>query len=90
MDGFTRLIEQKYFVVDRFEVGSGEVTLTVDGEGCLVGLAGSGVLRCGEEEVEFKTAQAVVVPLGSGPLVVSGNGLTFMRCAAPVEEAAVR
>jgi mannose-6-phosphate isomerase len=89
MDGFTRLIEQKYFVVDRFEVGTGEVTLTVDGAGCLVGLAGRGVLRCGEEEVELKTAQAVVVPLGSGPLVVSGNGLIFMRCVAPVKDAAV-
>jgi mannose-6-phosphate isomerase len=89
MDGFTRLIEQKYFVVDRFEVRTGEVTLTVDGAGCLVGLAGSGVLRCGEEEVELKTAQAVVVPLGSGPLVVSGNGLIFMRCVAPVKDAAV-
>lgn len=85
MDGFTRLIEQQYFVVDRFEVSSGETTLTLDGPGCLVGLAGSGVVKCGGEEVELKAAQAVVVPVGSGPLVVSGAGLRFARCVAPIE-----
>ena len=90
MDGFTRLIEQKYFTVDRFEVGAGEVTLMLDGAGCLVGLAGSGVVRCGEEELELKAAQAVVVPVGSGPLTVSGTGLSFVRCVAPVEKAGSR
>jgi mannose-6-phosphate isomerase len=89
MDGFTRLIEQRYFVVDRFEVASGEVTMTLDGAGCLVGLAGKGVVKCGEEEVELKAAQAVVVPVGSGPLVVSGVGLRFVRCVAPAEAALV-
>jgi mannose-6-phosphate isomerase len=84
MDGFTRLIEQQYFVVDRFELTAGETTLTLDGPGCLVGLAGSGVVRCEDEEVELKAAQAVVVPLGSGPLMVSGTGLSFVRCVAPV------
>ncbi len=84
MDGFVRLIEQQYFVVDRFDVGSGEATLTLDGAGCLVGLAGSGVVRCGEEELEIKAAQAVVVPVGSGPVMVSGTGLSFVRCVAPV------
>ena len=85
MDGFTRLIEQQYFVVDRFDVGEGEVTLTLDGPGCLVGVAGSGVVRCGEEELEMRAAQAVVVPVGSGPVIVSGTGLSFVRCVAPVE-----
>jgi mannose-6-phosphate isomerase len=86
MDGFTRLIEQTYFVVDRFEVVTGEVTITLEGAGCLVGLAGDGVVRCGgeDEEIPLKAAQAVVVPVGSGPLVVSGSGLVFMRCVAPV------
>ncbi|MDQ2834320.1 MAG: class I mannose-6-phosphate isomerase [Acidobacteriota bacterium] len=85
MDGFTRLIEQKYFTVDRFEVASGEVTLTLEGAGCLVGLAGKGVVRCEEEELDLKPAQAVVIPLGSGPVIVSGTGLSFVRCMAPLE-----
>jgi mannose-6-phosphate isomerase len=83
LDGFTRLIEQQYFVVDRFEAGAAEVTVTLDGPGCLVGLSGDGIVRCGGEEIALKTAQAVVVPMGSGPLVVSGTGLSFMRCVAP-------
>jgi len=88
MDGFTRLIEQEYFVVDRFDVGSGEVTLTLDGAGCLVGLTGSGVVRCGDEDLELMAARAVVVPVGSGPLLVSGTGLSFVRCEAPTVAAA--
>ncbi len=85
IDGFTRLIEQRYFVVDRFDVKAGdEVHVAMDGAGCLVGLAGSGVVRCGGDLVELKTAQAVVVPAGSEPLLVSGDGLRFARCVAPV------
>ncbi len=87
MDGFTRLIDQQYFVVDRFEVGSVEVTLTLDGAGCLVGLAGTGVVKCGDEAVPLQAARAVVVPVGSGPLMVSGEGLSFVRCVAPAGKA---
>jgi mannose-6-phosphate isomerase len=83
MDGFTRLIEQRYFVVDRFDVGAGkEVRVAMDGEGCLVGLAGSGVVRCGEDEVELKAAQAVVVPAGD-VMVKTDAAVSFVRCVAP-------
>jgi mannose-6-phosphate isomerase len=84
VDGFTRLIEQQYFVVDRFEVSAGEVKVGFDGPGCLVGLSGSGVVRFGADELELKMGQAVVVPGGSGSLTVRGDGLRFMRCVAPV------
>jgi mannose-6-phosphate isomerase len=83
MDGFTRLIEQQYFVVDRFDVPTGNVTITLDGAGCLVGLAGNGAVRFGETEVELKAGQAIVVPVGSGSFVVSGDKLSFARCVAP-------
>ncbi len=84
IDGFTRLIEQRYFVVDRFDVGSkSEVIVSFDGPGCLVGLSGAGMVRCGGDNVELKAAQAVVVPAGSGPMTVSGEGLSFVRCVAP-------
>jgi mannose-6-phosphate isomerase len=37
MDGFTRLIEQKYFVVDRFELDeASDVAVPFDGPGCLL------------------------------------------------------
>ena len=84
MDGFTRLIEEQYFVVDRFEVPDGEVKVGFDGPGCLVGLSGNGVVRFGAGELELNMGQAVVVPAGSGALAVRGVGLRFMRCVAPV------
>ena len=50
MDGFTRLIEQKYFVVDRYEVAAGrEVAVPGGRPGCLVGLSGVAAVICGEE-----------------------------------------
>jgi mannose-6-phosphate isomerase len=83
MDGFTRLIEQRYFVVDRFDVGADDdVRVAMDGAGCLVGLSGGGVVRCGEDEVELKVGQAVVVPVGGGT-VETDSGVSFMRCVAP-------
>ena len=65
MDGFTRLIEQKYFVVDRFDFGEvTEASVSFDGPGCLVGLAGTTVVSTPEGEVVLNPGQAVVVPEG--------------------------
>jgi mannose-6-phosphate isomerase len=82
MNGFTRLIEQKYFVVDRFDVAAGEVRVAIDGAGCLVGLSGEGLVRWSGVEVELKVAQAVVAPVGE-VTVVTDSGASFMRCVAP-------
>jgi len=82
MDGFMRLIEQKYFVVDRFDVASSQVRVAMDGVGCLVCLSGNGVVRGDGVEVEFKVGQAVVAPTGEVS-VVSNSGISFMRCVAP-------
>jgi mannose-6-phosphate isomerase len=84
MDGFTRLIEQRYFVVDRFEVGkAGKTIVSFAGPGCLVALSGSGVVIA-DSEVELIPGQAVVVPVGSGGVTVeSGVGVSFVRCVAP-------
>jgi mannose-6-phosphate isomerase len=83
MDGFTRLIEQKYFVVDRFDVAPGKVTVTLDAAGCLVGLAGAGAVVRVDGSVELKIGQAVIVPEGGSVIVETGSGMTFMRCVAP-------
>jgi mannose-6-phosphate isomerase len=86
MDGFTRLIEQKYFVVDRFDLASAsEVVVSCDGPGCVVALSGSGVVRCGGDEVKLMTAQAVVMLRGRGDVSVqTDSSVSFVRCAAPV------
>ncbi len=85
MDGFTRLIEQKYFVVDRFEIGKAEeIVVSFAGPGCLVALSGRGVVIAADGQVELIPGQAVVVPVGSGGVTVeTGVGVSFVRCEAP-------
>jgi mannose-6-phosphate isomerase len=86
MDGFTRLIEQKYFVVDRYDIpGVGEVVVKVEGAGCLVGLTGSAAVIGGPEgEVELVPGKAVVVPTNCPSVIVeTGVGVSFVQCFAP-------
>jgi mannose-6-phosphate isomerase len=86
MDGFVRLIEQQYFVVDRFEVGEfGEVAVPTLGAGCFVGLKGRGWVIGGPEgQVEMLPGQAVVVPSDLSAVVVATDaGVSFARCFAP-------
>ncbi|QHN04048.1 mannose-6-phosphate isomerase [Granulicella sp. WH15] len=86
MDGFVRLIEQKYFVVDRFDI-EGEELVSMTGPGCLVALSGEGVVIVPgeEEEVELTAGKAVVVPEGWDTVVVESlKGMSFVRCVAPV------
>lgn len=79
MDGFTRLIQKKYFVVDRYDLAAGK-SATVENltAGVLVGLAGEGSVG----GVEVKVGQAVVMPVGSST-VESQNGVTFAWCWEP-------
>jgi mannose-6-phosphate isomerase len=85
MEGFTRLIDQKYFVVDRFDVGkASEANVSFDTPGCLVGLAGSAAVITADGDVELNPGHAVVVTEGDGSVIVeSGSGVSFVRCLAP-------
>ena len=89
MDGFVRLIEQKYFVVDRYDVAAGgEAVVPVDGAGCVVGLSGAAVV-VGEgcEAVELPMGRAVVVPADCRSVIVeTEEGVSFVRCFAPVAQ----
>jgi mannose-6-phosphate isomerase len=84
MDGYTRLIAQKYFVVDRYDVAAGcEAVIPIAEPGCLVGLGGSARV-IGAGEVELPQGQAVVVPTSVGEVKVrSDAGASFVRCFAP-------
>ncbi len=79
-EGFTRLIEEQYFAVDRFE---GSAMVTMDGPGCLVGLSeGISVLENGAA-LALPRGQAIVVPAGATVTVdAPGNG-AYLRCVAP-------
>ena len=66
MDGFVRLIEQRYFVVDRYDVAAGSgVVVPIAGEGCVVGLGGTAVVESdGFAPVEVVRGTAVMLPVG--------------------------
>lgn len=87
MDGFTRVIAQKYFVVDRFEVAAGAMVSLGDVSGvseCLVCLKGSGTVKSGKGDVELGVGEAVVVPVkADGVAVVAAEALTLFRCFEP-------
>ena len=85
MDGFTRLIEQKYFVVDRFDLEEmEELRMPMAGRGCLVGLKGTVAVITPGDEVELAPGQAVVIPEGFEEVIVEAEqGASFVRCVAP-------
>lgn len=84
-EGMTRLIEERYFTVDRYDVRDGaSVLVEMLGPGCLVGLAGGARLRsAGGHEVELRKGTAVVAPAGSEVVVESAGPVSFARCFAP-------
>jgi mannose-6-phosphate isomerase len=85
-EGFTRLIEQKYFTVDRYDVAAGdEVSLDGGVPTCLAGLRGSAQVEwSGGDAVELQAAHAVVVPVSVDEVIIRTNeGVSFTRCFAP-------
>ena len=86
MDGFTRLIAQKYFVVDRYEVGaSREAVIPIAEAGLSGGTRGAAMVECaGTAPVKLLRGQAVVTPASAGEVVVrSDAGASYVRCFAP-------
>ncbi len=85
MNGFTRLIEQTYFAVDRFEAASGKPAfIQMAGPGCLVGLSGTSHVKTGNITLELPPGRAIVLPTGTGDLAVeSAAEASFVRCQAP-------
>lgn len=86
MDGFVRLIEQRYFCVDRYDLAAGgRAAIPADRPGCIVALNGSAVVIGGETAmVEFVPGHAVVIPVSPNEVVVETTaGTSFVRCFAP-------
>lgn len=84
MDGFVRLIEQKYFTVDRFDVPFGEIHIADNGPACLVSLSGWGTVKSAHGSTGLKPGQAVVLPAGTGDIAIDAPAaLSFVRCSAP-------
>ncbi len=86
MNGFTRLIEEVYFTVDRFDLAAGEVEVAMEGPGCLVGLGGAAAVLSDEGQegqVAMEKGRAIVVPAGRRVGVRTEAGVSFARCVAP-------
>lgn len=79
-----RLIRQKYFTVDRFDLAAGEEALLSDAVGrphCVVAVEGEGVLTTSAGDVlPLKRGVAVVVPAAEGEYtVLSEAGASLIR-----------
>ena len=75
-EGYTRLIDEKYFVVDRFEIPAGTAfEMPMDGLGCIVGLGGQVAVNA----ERLTMVEAAIVPYGSVTMS-SATGGVFARC----------
>lgn len=87
MDGFTRLIEQRYFAVDRFDLEAGATVSLADVSGvsgCLVCLHGAGTLISSEGAVALSVGEAVVVPAKASDVAVyAETAMVLFRCFEP-------
>ena len=91
---FTRLIQQQYFTVDRYDLAANsEVTIDADKPGCLVALSGDatvsgcpvGVVAADcTSPIDALPGQAIILPATTGDLTVSSTtGAAFVHCWAP-------
>lgn len=89
IDGFTRLIAQHYFTVDRFDLAAGSSTPLAAANtrglaSCLVPLNGTGRITTGEGEVELVVGKAVILPASATcPTIVAETTLSFVHCFEP-------
>jgi mannose-6-phosphate isomerase len=86
IDGFTRLIAQKYFTVDRFDLPAGSATAipTWALSSCLIPLSGSGRVSTAAGTVELLPGKAVILPANSSqPTVEATSPLALVHCFEP-------
>lgn len=87
-DGFTRLIEQKYFIVDRFDLAA-ETSISLNDvlglSQCLVPLSGSGSVQTDAGSIDLVAGEAAIIPATSSSITVSATTpLSFVRCFEPL------
>jgi mannose-6-phosphate isomerase len=88
-NGFTRLIAQKYFTVDRFQLAAGGSALipvsdTAGLSNCLIALSGSGRISTEAGSVELVPGKAVILPASStNPMIDANDPLVVIHCFEP-------
>ncbi len=86
-NGYTRLIEEQYFSVDRFDLQAGATAhFTTEQPVCLAGILGQSALSTGGvEALPIVIGEAIVLPVGSEVSVTAGKfPAAFVRCSAPL------
>lgn len=80
----TKLIEAKYFTVERYDVSaaSSQVLRGGGAPDCVVGLMGRGVVVHGETRLDLPVGQAIVIPACCREYSVEGE-CSFVRCGLP-------
>jgi mannose-6-phosphate isomerase len=95
VDGFTRLISQRYFTVDRFELAAGDTVAipasdTAGLSSCLIALSGAGTISTAAGSVDLLPGKAVVLPASStNPTIAATSPLVVIHCFEPLGSAAV-
>lgn len=83
---FTRLIEQKYFTVDRYDLAPGEqVSVPANNPGCLVALSGAATIAGDSEPaIDALPGHAIVVPVSHRDLTIrADSAASLTHCWAP-------
>lgn len=83
---FTRLIQQQYFTVDRYDLAANsQLILNTDKVGCLATLTGSAaVIGSPKGTVDTLPGQAIIVPADMSTVTVeTSEGISFVHCWAP-------
>ncbi len=86
-NGFERLIAQRYFIADRFDLLADERRTIVQPAAtpqCITVIAGKGRLATAGSEIELQAGQAAIVPADCTEVTVQAEGaLLFVRCFPP-------
>ena len=84
---FTRLIQQQYFVVDRYDLSAGQqITIPACKPGCLVPLSGSGTVQSAaySGSVGLVAGHAIVLPVSAYEIqVAAASPATLIHSWAP-------
>jgi len=84
-DGFTRLIEQQYFSVDRFslDAAASRSFATLPIPQIFVGLAGKSRLECNGERIDLERGKAIIVPADAEASVIYAEAAANFIRAVP-------
>jgi mannose-6-phosphate isomerase len=83
---FTRLIEQRYFTVDRYDLTAGDtITIPASHPGCMIALTGTATVNAGSQPaIDALPGHAIIVPISDRDLTVhSASAGSFVHCWEP-------